>query len=94
MFQKVWGIETFSIMRVMSSFYIELFVSQCRKTSQWNPSVLCFRKIPVANVFSVERGLEEVSNFLSSFFCLTVPKRFLGEPFGVSLISCIEKFFA
>ena len=27
-------------------------------------------------------------------FCLTVPKNFVGEPFSVSLISGIEKFYA
>ena len=35
-----------------------------------------------------------VSNFPSKIFCSTVPKNFLGESFGVSLISGIEKFCA
>ena len=30
----------------------------------------------------------------SKLFCLTVPKHFVGEPFSVSLISGIERFYA
>ena len=33
-------------------------------------------------------------DFLSKNFCLTVPKKFVGEPSRVSLISGIEKFYA
>ena len=33
----------------------------------------------------------EVSRFPSNFFCLTVPKNAVGEPFSLSLISGIEK---
>ena len=36
----------------------------------------------------------EYQDFPSKIFCLTVPKNFLGEPFSVSLISGIEKFYA
>ena len=32
--------------------------------------------------------------FPSKIFCLTVPKNFLKEPFSVSLISGIGKFYA
>ena len=32
--------------------------------------------------------------FRQIFFCLTVPKNFVGEPFSVSLISGNEKFYA
>ena len=39
-------------------------------------------------------GGKEYHNFLSKNFCLTVPKNFVGEPFSVSLISGIEKFYA
>ena len=38
------------------------------------------------------RGL--CHHFLSKIFCLTVPKNFVVEPFSVSLISAIEKFYA
>ena len=33
-------------------------------------------------------------DFPSKTFCLTVPKNLVGEPFSVSLISGIEKFYA
>ena len=33
-------------------------------------------------------------DFPSKIFCLTVPKNFVREPFRVSLISGIEKFYA
>ena len=37
---------------------------------------------------------EEYQNFPSKIFRLVVPKKFVGEPFRVSLISGIEKFYA
>ena len=40
------------------------------------------------------RGGGEYHDFLSKFFCLTVPKNFVGKLFSVSLISGIEKFYA
>ena len=39
-------------------------------------------------------GGREYEDFPSKIFCLTVPKNFVGEPFSVSLISDIEKFYA
>ena len=36
----------------------------------------------------------ENQKFPSKFFCLTVPKKFVVEPFSVSLISGIEKVYA
>ena len=33
-------------------------------------------------------------NFPSKIYCLTVPKNFVGEPFSVSLVSGIERFYA
>ena len=43
-----------------------------------------------------KRGGEEEGsiNFLSKIFCLTVPKNFVEEPFSVSFISGIQKFYA
>ena len=55
--------------------------------------MLCFRKVPVTKNFMDQKG-GGVSNFLSKIFCLTKPKNFVGEPFSVSLISGIEKFYA
>ena len=47
----------------------------------------CYRKM---------LGIREggYQDFPSKTFCLTVPKIFVGEPFSVSLISGIEKFYA
>ena len=55
-----------------------------------NPSVLCFRKFVVAKKFTVEKA-GEYQNFPWKFFCLKVPKSFVGEPFSLSLISGIQK---
>ena len=60
---------------------------------QGNPSVLCFRKFPVAKkIMDKRRG--DNQHFPSKFACLTVPKNFVGKLFRVSLISGIEKFYA
>ena len=54
--------------------------------------MLCFRKFLVAKKFMDKRGGGgEYQNFPSKTFCLTVPKKFVGEPFRVSLISGIGK---
>ena len=82
------------LQRVMSRFSIFcriFFVSQCRKYSQVNPSVLCFRKFPVAKKFMDKRG--EYQDFPSRTFCLTVPKISVGESFTVALISGSEKVY-
>ena len=39
-------------------------------------------------------GRGECHHFRSIFFCLTVPKNFVGQPFRVSLFSGIENFHA
>ena len=41
-----------------------------------------------------KKGGGEYQNFPSKFFSLTVPKNLVGQPFSVSLISGIEKFYA
>ena len=41
-----------------------------------------------------KRGGGKDQDFLSKIFFLTVPKNFVREPFRVSLISGMEKFFA
>ena len=55
-----------------------------------------FRKISGIEKFYVKEGGggREYHDFLSKFFCLTVPKNFVGEHFSVSIISCIERFYA
>ena len=51
----------------------------------------CFRKLLVAKKFMDKRE-GEVSRFPSKNFCLTVSKKFVGEPFRVSLIRVSENF--
>ena len=46
--------------------------------------MLCFRKFPVAKKFMDKKGEGEYQDFPSKIFCLTIPKNFVGEPFGVS----------
>ncbi len=68
-----------------SQFSVEsFFVSECRKNSERNPSVLCFRKLLVAKFLWIRGGGGVYQDFPSKFFCLTVTKIFLGEPFFVS----------
>ena len=55
--------------------------------------MLCFRNFPVAKQFMDKRG-GEYQELPSKFFCLTVPKNFVGESFSDSLIAGIEKFYA
>ncbi len=56
-----------------------------------NPSVLCFRKTPVAKKF-MDKGRGEFQDFLSKIFCLTVPKFSVeGGSFTVAIISGFEK---
>ena len=51
-----------------------------------------FQKISDSEKVQGKEG--EYQDSASENFCLTVPKNFVGEPFSVSLISGIEKFFA
>ena len=52
---------------------------------------MCFRKIAVAKKLKEKWGGGMYQDFPSNGFCLTVPKIFVGDPFGFSLISGIEK---
>ena len=54
--------------------------------------MLRFRKLHLAKKFmDKRRGRGSVKIFCRIFFCLTVPKVSIGESFGVSLYSAIEK---
>ncbi len=55
--------------------------------------MLCFREFLVAKKF-MDKKAGEYQDFPSKVFCLTFPKKFVGEPFSVSLISGIENFYA
>ena len=70
-------------------FYRKIFVSQSRKISYRNPSLLCFRKVLVATKFFDKKG-GGYQDFASKYFRLTVTKNAIGEPVNISLISGIE----
>ena len=60
-------------------------------------TIACFTKFLVSKKFMDMRGEGgggEEQDFLWKTFYPTVPKKFVGEPFRVSLISGIEKFYA
>ena len=65
---------------VIKIFRRKLFVSQCRKLSQGNSIMLCFRKSPRAKKFMNKSWGYQY--FQSKTFCLTVPNSFAGEPFS------------
>ena len=54
-----------------------------------NPSVLCFRKIPVAKKFLDKGG--GVSNFCVESFLSHSAERFRKEPLSLSLFSAVGK---
>ena len=61
-------------------FRRSFFVSLCRKLSQGNPFVLCFRKLPVAKKIMDEGG---VSRFSIGELLSHNAELFPGEPFCV-----------
>ena len=56
--------------------------------------MMCFRNFPVRKRFLDRKG-GEYQKFPSNFFCLTVPKGFVGEPFCpvFQKVSGSEKFY-
>ena len=73
----------------LSKFSVENFLSQSAEKIR-RGTLLCFRKFRVPKIVRDKRR-GGYHDFLSKLFCLTVPKKFVGEPFSVSLISGIEK---
>ena len=73
-------------------YFVEKFY--CHSTEKFREgSRLCYRKLLVSkNVIDkrAERGSITISCWI--FFCLTVPKNFVGEPLGVSAIFEYRKF--
>ena len=63
---------------VIKIFRRNFFGSLCRKLSQGNPSVLCFRKLPIAKILWIRGGYQD---FPSGKLCLRVPKTSVGEHF-------------
>ena len=94
-FQKISGSEkgNGSERGGVSRFSVEIFLSDsAEKFRGWGES------FSVSFISGIEkvwiRGGRQYQDFPSNFFCLTVPKEFVREPFRVSLISGMEKFFA
>ena len=57
--------------------------------------MLCFKKFPVAKKFKDKRGGGVWDHdFPAKIFFLTVPKKFVGELFSLSLVSSIQKNYA
>ena len=66
----------------VSRFSVEKFLSHSAEKFR-RGTLLCFRKFLVPKNFRDKRG-GGYHDFLSKFFCLTVPKNFVGEPFRAS----------
>ena len=56
--------------------------------------MLSFRKLTVAKKFMDRRGGGRYQEFPLKIFCLTVPEKFVGEPFSKSPFSGIGKIYA
>ena len=54
-------------------------------------TLLCFTDFPVSRKFTEKSGGGGYQDFPSKIFCVTVPKVFVGDSFGFSLISGNEK---
>ena len=79
--------------KVISRFSVKFFCFIVPKIFVAEPSLLFFRNFPVAKKVYGQMEGEEVSNFPVDFFCLKLLKHFKGEPFSVSLFSCIERVY-
>ena len=75
-------------------FIRKFYVSQCRNFLYGTPSVMCFRNYPARKKFLDRKG-GDYQKFRSKFFCLRVPKSFVGEPFCpvFQKVSGSEKFY-
>ena len=89
-----WYQKKFKDKRVrggLSLFSVEIFMSH--SAENFREGILLFlRKFLISKTFMDEKAGFHV--FPSKNFGLTVPKNFIGEPFCVSLISDIERFYA
>ena len=88
----VSGIKTFYVSEgCVTSFCLEIFVSQYRNILQGNPSVLCFRKLPAAIKFMHRRrgdGVGSIKAFCQKFFISQCRKKSRG-----SLLRCVSEIF-
>ena len=84
--------STTDLCRRVSRFSVKNFLSHSAGKPR-RGTLLCFTKFLVSKKVVDKRGGggREYHDFMSKIFCLTVPKIFIGESFGVSLISGFEK---
>ena len=81
----------------VSRFSVENFLYDSAEKFHGGTLLCCFRKFLVAKKFMDQRGGGKYQDCPSKFFCLAVPKTFVGEHFGVSenfgqrKILCIRK---
>ena len=81
-FQKVYGSEKvygFERGEEVSRFSFESFLSDGAEKFRRRTLLCCFRSFPLRKIVMDKRG--EYQGFPSKFFCLTVPKNSVGEPF-------------
>ena len=84
---KVWIRE-----EGLSRFSVENYLSHsAEKFRGWRKSFCVSFILGIDKVWT--RGGKQYQDFAPKFFCLTVPKKFVREPFIVSLISGMEKIF-
>ena len=90
----IYGIEKFHSYEWNITNFFGNVLSHSTERNCWG-NVLCFTMILVSKKLMDKRGGgggREYHDFRSQLFSLTVPKIFVGEPFSVSLISCMENF--
>ena len=80
------------LQRVMSTFCRNFFVSQCQKNSGEPFCAVSQKNSGSEKVYVKEGGV--VKRFSVEKFCLTLPKKVVGEPFSFSLIPRIERLYA
>ena len=74
----------------MSRFSVESFLSHSRETFRWGTLLCCVSEKFWYRKSIWIRGRGKYQDFLQKFF-VSVPKKTVGEPFSLSLISGIEK---
>ena len=79
--------KTLSLRGLCHNFSSSFFVSRCQKTMRGNPSLLCFRKFPVAKKF-MGKMEGEISRFPSKFFVSHWRNILQWSPF----VLCLGKF--
>ena len=87
------GIDKFFASEVKSRFSVENFLSHTAEKVR-RGTLLCFTEFLATKTFLEKRWLGEYQEFPSKCFCLTLPKKFVGEPISVSLCLGIDNFYA